>query len=83
MIFIDLNPLGAYIAEKKQSDEKLSKSKNKQSLIMRWNRDNWGAVSPPTGEISVFTLVFPTSFIKGINPLWTEGAGGESNGPQA
>ena len=34
--FIDLNPLGACIAEKQQSDEKLSKSENKQSLIMRW-----------------------------------------------
>ena len=34
--FIPLNPLGAYIAEKQQSHQKLSKSENKQSLIMRW-----------------------------------------------
>ena len=34
--FMDLNSLGACIAEKQQSDEKLSKSENKQNLIMRW-----------------------------------------------
>ena len=34
--FIDLNPLGACIAEKQQSDENFSKSENKQSLIMWW-----------------------------------------------
>ena len=33
--FIDLNPLGACVAEKQQSDEKPSKSEKKQSLIMR------------------------------------------------
>ena len=33
---VSLNPLGACFAEKQQSDEKLSKSENKQSLIMRW-----------------------------------------------
>ena len=32
--FVDLNPLGACIAEKQQSDEKLSKRGNKQRLIM-------------------------------------------------
>ena len=69
--FIDLNPLGACIAEKEQSDEKISQSENKQSLIMWYNRDKWGAVSPSTGEISIFTLVFSTSYIKGINvELW-------------
>ena len=31
-----LTHLGAYIAEKQQSHQKLSKSENKQSLIMRW-----------------------------------------------
>ena len=34
--FIDLNPLGACAAEKQQSDRKLFKSENKQSVIMRW-----------------------------------------------
>ena len=34
--FVDLNPLGACIAEKQQSDEKLSNSENKQGLIMWW-----------------------------------------------
>ena len=34
--FIDRNPLGPCVAEKQQSDERLSKSENKQSLIMRW-----------------------------------------------
>ena len=34
--FIDLNPFGACVVKKQQSDEKLSKSENKQSLIMRW-----------------------------------------------
>ena len=34
MGFIDLNPLAACVAEKQQIDEKLSKSENKQSLIM-------------------------------------------------
>ena len=34
--FIDLNPLGACIAEKQQSDEKLSKKEIKQSLIKWW-----------------------------------------------
>ena len=34
--FIDLNPLGACIAEKQQSDENFSKSEKKQSLIMWW-----------------------------------------------
>ena len=29
--FIDLNPLGAWVAEKQQSDEELSKSENKQT----------------------------------------------------
>ena len=33
---VSLNPLGACIAEKQQSDEKISRSENKQSLIMRW-----------------------------------------------
>ena len=33
--FIDLKPLGACLAEKQQSDEKLSKSENKENLIMR------------------------------------------------
>ena len=33
--FIDLNPLGACVAEKQRSDKKLSKGENKQSLIMR------------------------------------------------
>ena len=31
------------------------------------NRDKWGIVSPHIGEISIFTLVFPTSCIKSIN----------------
>ena len=34
--FIDLNSLGACIAEKQQSDKNFSKSENKQSLIMWW-----------------------------------------------
>ena len=34
--FIDLNPLGACIAEKQQSDEKFFKSENKMILVMRW-----------------------------------------------
>ena len=34
--FIDVNPLCAFVAEKQQSNKKLSKSENKQSLIMRW-----------------------------------------------
>ena len=29
--FIDLNPLGAWVTEKQQSDEELSKSENKQT----------------------------------------------------
>ena len=65
--FTDFNPLGACIAEEQQSDEKLSKSENKQSLSWGGNQDKWGAVSLPTGEISIFTLVFPTSYIKSIN----------------
>ena len=36
MSFIDLNPLGACIAEKQQSDEKLSKKEIKESLIKWW-----------------------------------------------
>ena len=34
--FTDLNPLGACIAEKQQSDEKFFKSENKMILVMRW-----------------------------------------------
>ena len=34
--FIGLNSLGACVAEKQQSDEKLFRSENKQILIMRW-----------------------------------------------
>ena len=34
--FINLNPLGACVAGKQQSDEKLCKSENNQSLIIRW-----------------------------------------------
>ena len=35
--FIDLNPSGDCAAEKQENDKKkLSKSENKQSLIMRW-----------------------------------------------
>ena len=33
--FIDLNPLSACVAEKQQSDEKLTKIENKQILILR------------------------------------------------
>ena len=33
---MDVKPLGACIAEKQQSDKKLSRSENKQSLIMSW-----------------------------------------------
>ena len=36
--FIDLNPLGASIVEKQQSDRKITKCENKQSLIMRWQQ---------------------------------------------
>ena len=35
MSFIDVNPLCAFVAEKQQSNKKLCKSENKQSLIMR------------------------------------------------
>ena len=34
--FIDLNWLGACVAEKQQNDEKLSKREKKMSLIMSW-----------------------------------------------
>ena len=67
MSFIDLNQLGACIAEKQQSDENLSESKNKQSLSWDGNQDEYGAVSPPTGEISIFPLVSQTAYIKSIN----------------
>ena len=36
VIFIDLNPLGACIAEKQQNDEKLTKNENQESLILWW-----------------------------------------------
>ena len=36
MSFIHLKALGACVAEKQQSDKNLSKSENKQSLIMSW-----------------------------------------------
>ena len=61
--FVDLNPIGACVAEEQQSDKKLSKSESKQSLSWGGTQDKWRAVSPPTGEISILTLVFPTSYI--------------------
>ena len=45
----------------------------KTSRFWSWggSRDKWGAVSPPIGEIWIFTLVFPTSYVKSSNvKLW-------------
>ena len=60
--FADLNPLGACIAEKQQSDEKLSKRENKQRLIMwRQPRQSRSSVATHKGNFN-FDLSFSNVF---------------------